>query len=102
MAHFQVKLSGDWKNYDKEEDNILKRAYMTGHKKAKYSLRGNRYEYDFARMKQINVESGKERDIRPPHKMKPPSKPIFPSGPVMVVRVPPHSPGTIIQVPHPD
>merc|ERR1719214_28056 len=101
MAHFQVKLSGDWKNYDKEEDNILKRAYMTGHKKAKYSLRGNHYEYDFGRMKQINVESGKERDIRAPYKMKPPSAPIVPSGPTMVVKVPPGGPGTTITVPHP-
>jgi hypothetical protein len=101
MSHFQVMLGGKWKDYEKEEDNILKRAYMTGHKKAKYSLRGNNYEYDFNRMKQINSESGKERDLRAPHKMKPPSKPIVPSGPTMVVKVPPGSPGTIIQVPHP-
>lgn len=94
-------LGGHWKDYDKEEDNILKRVYMTGHKKAKYSLRGNNYEYDFGRMKQKNVESGKERDIRAPHKMKPPGKPIVPSGPTMVVKVPPGGPGTIIAVPHP-
>lgn len=94
-------LGGKWKDYEKEEDNILKRAYMTGHKQAKYALRGNQYSYDFNRMKQINVESGKERDIRAPHKMKPPSKPIVPSGPTMVVKVPPGGPGTVIQVPHP-
>lgn len=94
-------LGGKWKDYEKEEDNILKRAYMTGHKKAKYSLRGNQYEYDFNRMKQINVESGKERDLRAPYKMKPPSTPIVPSGPTMVVKVPPGGPGTVIQVPHP-
>lgn len=79
----------------------MKRAYMSGHKRAKYTLRGNRYECDFVRMKQKNIESGRERDIRPPHKMKPPSKPLVPSGPVMVVKVPPCSAGKIIQVPHP-
>jgi len=99
--HFQVMLGGNWKDYEKEEDNILKRAYMTGHKKAKYSLRGNNYEYDFQKMKQKNVESGKERDIRAPYGMKAPGKPIVPSGPTMVVKVPPGGPGTVIQVPHP-
>merc|ERR1719359_621804 len=52
-------------------------------------------------MVQINPESGKERQIRAPHKMKPPSKPIVPSGPTMVVKVPPGGPGTQIAVPHP-
>merc|ERR1719453_758445 len=52
-------------------------------------------------MKQIAVESGKERDIRAPYKMKPPKKPIVPAGPTMVVKVPPGGPGSIIQVPHP-
>lgn len=95
-------LGGHWKDYEKEEDNVLKRAYMTGHNKAKYSIRGGQaYEYDFGRMKQKNVESGKERDIRAPYGMKPPGKPIVPSGPTMVVKVPPGGPGTVIQVPHP-
>merc|ERR1719235_3138244 len=52
-------------------------------------------------MVQINPESGKERQIRAPHKMKPPSAPIVPSGPTMVVKVPPGGPGTQITVPHP-
>lgn len=101
MSHFQVMLDGKWTTYEKTEDGILKRAYMSGHKKAKYNLRGSRYEYDFIRMKQRNLESAKERDIRPPYKMKPPSKPLIPSGPTMIVKVPPRSSGTLIQVPHP-
>lgn len=96
-----MMLGGHWKDYEKEEDNILKRAYMTGHKKAKYAIRGNQYEYDFNKMVQINPESGKERQIRAPHKMKPPSKPIVPSGPTMVVKVAPGTPGTQMTVPHP-
>jgi hypothetical protein len=99
--NFQVMLQGKWNNYEKTEDSILKRAYMSGHKKAKYTLRGTRYEYDFIRMKQKNLESARERDIRPPHKLKPPSKPVVPSGPTMIVKIPPHAAGSVIQVPHP-
>lgn len=104
MANFQVMLGGHWKDYDKEEDGILKRAYMTGAKKAKYSVRGGQmYEYDFDKMKQKNMESGKEREIRAPPKLtaKRPKSKIVPDGPTMVVKVPPGGPGTVIQVPHP-
>merc|ERR1719265_3087028 len=52
-------------------------------------------------MKQTNLSSGMERDIRPPYKMKPPGKPIVPAGPTMVVTVPPGGAGQTIQVPHP-
>jgi len=30
MAHFQVKLGGEWKDYSSTEDKILKRAFMAG------------------------------------------------------------------------
>merc|ERR1719454_1326123 len=52
-------------------------------------------------MVQINRDSGKERKIRQPKKWKQPSKPLVPPGPTTVVTVPPGSPGTTIQVPHP-
>merc|ERR1719460_3570833 len=52
-------------------------------------------------MVQINRDSGKERKIRQPMKWKQPAKPLVPSGPTTVVTVPPGSPGTTIQVPHP-
>merc|ERR1719486_466233 len=52
-------------------------------------------------MVQINRDSGKERKIRQPMKWKAPSKPLVPAGPTTVVNVPPGSPGTTIQVPHP-
>lgn len=94
-------LEGKWTNYERAEDGILKRAYMSGHKKAKYTLRGKRYECDFIGMKQKNLETARERDIRPPPKLKPPSKPLVPSGPTLMVKVPPHTPGTLIQIPHP-
>merc|ERR1719199_1089293 len=52
-------------------------------------------------MVQINRDSGKERKIRQPMKWKQPAKPLVPAGPTTVVNVPPGSPGTTIQVPHP-
>lgn len=109
MAKFQIQLSGKWEDYGAEEDKILKRAFLAGFPKAKFHLRGQDYQYDFARMKQINAGTGRERDIRPPHRMKQPSAPIVPPGPAMVVVVPqnpqpvmmvnnPQAPGEQIQV----
>jgi len=101
MAKFQVKLGGEFKDYSNDEDKILKRAYMAGFRTAKFRLRGQSYIYDFGKMKQVNSESGKERSIRQPRKWKAPSKPLVPAGPTTVITVPPGSPGTTIQVPHP-
>jgi len=98
---FQVKLSGDWASYSAEEDKILKRAYLAGFPNARYSLRGHQYETDFGKMKQKNLGTGKERQIRPPHKWKAPSAPITKPGPTTCITVPPGSPGTTIQVPNP-
>merc|ERR1719326_598550 len=52
-------------------------------------------------MMQLNTDSGKERKIRQPLKWKAPAKPLVPPGPTTVINVPPGSPGTTIQVPHP-
>lgn len=100
-THFQVKLSGDWKDYSQSEDRILKRAFLAGFPNARYSLRGSQYECDFAKMTQKNVTSSKVREIRPPHKWTAPPKPICKAGPTTCVRVPKGSPGTVIHVPHP-
>lgn len=101
MAVFQVKLGGDWKDYAKDEDKILKRAYLAGFPNAKYALRGQHYEADFKKMQQKNMDSGKSREIRAPHKWKPPSAPITKAGPTFCITVPPGAPGKTIQVPHP-
>merc|ERR550537_818107 len=52
-------------------------------------------------MVQINTDTRKERQIRAPRNWKAPSKPLVPAGPTTVITVPPGSPGTTIQVPHP-
>merc|ERR1712097_209963 len=57
--------------------------------------------YDFRRMVQINTNTRKERQIRAPRSWKAPAKPLVPAGPTTVINVPPGSPGTTIQVPHP-
>merc|ERR1719159_618218 len=52
-------------------------------------------------MTQKNLATGKERDIRPPHKLKPPSSPVTSPGPTICVKVPHGTQGTTIAVPHP-
>lgn len=100
-AKFQVQLSGVWTDYKDDEDKILKRAYLAGFPNAKYTLRGQQYAVDFKNLQQKNVKSNKERPIRPPHKWKAPPAPITEPGPTTCIKVPPGSPGTTIQVPHP-
>jgi len=101
MAKFQVKLGRDWQDYSKEEDKILKRAFMAGFPTAKFHLRGQNYEYNFKNMSQKNKDSGKERDIRAPNKWKQPKKPLVEQGPTTVITVPAGTAGTTIQVPYP-
>mmetsp|Transcript_22170 Transcript_22170/g.63562 ORF Transcript_22170/g.63562 Transcript_22170/m.63562 type:complete len:252 (+) Transcript_22170:57-812(+) len=98
---FQIKLSGEWKDYEADEDKILKRAFLGGYPNASYRLRGNHYLVDFKNMKQVNKATGKGRDIRPPYRWTPPAAPVVPKGPTTCVTVPPGAPGTVIQVPHP-
>lgn len=99
---FQVKLSGEWSNYSAAEDKILKRAYLAGFPNAKYALRGQNYETNFEKMKQKNLQTTKERDIRPPFKWKAPAAPVLQqTGPTFCITVPPGTPGTTIQVPNP-
>jgi len=100
-AQFQVKLSGDWKNYSKDEDRVLKRAFLAGFNNARYALRGHRYECNFAKMTQKNVGTGKVREMRAPHKWTAPPAPVCKPGPTMCVRVPEGAPGTTVHVPHP-
>mmetsp|Transcript_88099 Transcript_88099/g.139207 ORF Transcript_88099/g.139207 Transcript_88099/m.139207 type:complete len:296 (+) Transcript_88099:68-955(+) len=100
---FQIKLGNEWKDYSKQEDCILKRAYLIGQPNVKFNLRGQRYTYDFREMKQLNVDTGKHREIRPPHVgVKPPKKPLLPTGPMVVLKVESHMPGKMIIVPDPN
>jgi len=102
VPSFQVKLSGDWQNYSAEEDKILKRAFLSGSKNTRFSLRGQHYETSFESMKQKNTATGKLRDIRPPHKWKAPAAPLIEKpGPTFCISVPPGAAGTTIQVPNP-
>jgi len=74
---------------------------MAGFPNAKFSLRGQNYEYDFKKMVQLNKGTGKSRTIRAPNKWKAPAKPLVPPGKTTVVNVPRGAPGTTIQVPYP-
>jgi len=101
-SKFQITLSGEWKDYDDVEDMALKRAFLVGQPNVRFTLRGQQYEYNFKDMKQINEGSGKSRDIRPPHRMKPPAAPLLPLGPMVVITVRQESPGTTITISDPN
>lgn len=86
-GRFQVKLEGQWKDYGYEEDMLLKRAFLAGFPCASFYLRDQSYEYNFKRMEQKNMGTGKTREIRAPHTWKQPEHKLVASGPTTTVRV---------------
>lgn len=98
---FQVQLKGVWQNCGKEEDLLLRRAFLVGQPNAKCRWRGQDYRYNFKAMTQKNLTTGKERKIRQPPNMSPPSQPLLPPGAVMVVVVP-GGPGSTIEISDPN
>jgi hypothetical protein len=99
---WQIKLDNHWKDYDDQEDHILKRAYLCGQRNCKFHLRGQDYSYDFGKMTQMNLASKKVREIRPPPGFKPPRQALLPSGPMTVITVRTGQPGQCIQIPNPN
>jgi len=99
---FQIKLSGSWQDYDDVEDRVLKRAFLIGQNSARFHLRGNDYEYNFKRMKQKNLKSNQERDIRGPPGLRKPPAPILPPGSTVIISVPEGSAGKTIQIDDPN
>lgn len=99
---FQIKLSGQYQDYDDVEDRVLKRAFLIGQNSARFHLRGQDYEYNFRRMKQKNLKSKQERDIRPPRGLKKPPAPILPPGATVIISVPAGSPGKTIEIDDPN
>lgn len=98
---FQVTLEGLWKDYSKQEDMVLKRAFLIGHPHARYAIRGQNYECNFNSMKQVNLGTGKVREMRPPMGMRPPQEPLLPSGPVVILTVAPGTSGSTIEISDP-
>lgn len=98
-SSFQVQLAGEWKNYSRQEDRVLKTAFYAGQPCAKYRLRGQMYQVSFARpMQQRNLTTGRARAIRPPHKARAPATPLVPAGPTRFVTVPKGHEGTTLHV----
>merc|ERR1712232_224480 len=90
-------------DYEDQEDRILKRAWLVGQKNARFSLRGQHYEYNFEDMIQRNLRTHREREIRPPLSgPKPPKNPLLPAGPTTIITVGPGQPGQMITVPDPN
>jgi len=99
---FQIKLSGQWQDYDDIEDRVLKRAFLIGQNSARFHLRGQDYEYKFRRMKQKNIKSSQQRDIRPPRGLTKPPSPILPPGSTVIISVPEGSAGKTIEIDDPN
>lgn len=99
---FQIKLSGEFKDYEPEEDAVLKKAYLVGQKNCKFQLRGQSYEYSFVNMTQSNLGTKKVRDIRPPRNMPQPSAPLLPAGPMVVITVKKGQAGKEIEIDDPN
>merc|ERR1740121_3419398 len=101
-GRFQIKLSGDFKDYEPEEDAVLKKAYLVGQKNCKFQLRGQSYEYSFANMTQTNLGTKKVREIRPPRNMPQPSAPLLPAGAMVVITVKKGQAGKEIEIDDPN
>jgi len=101
-GRFQIKLSGDFKDYEPEEDAVLKKAYLVGQKNCRFQLRGQSYEYSFQNMTQTNLGTKKVRDIRPPMNMPQPSAPLLPAGPMVVITVRKGQAGKEIEIDDPN
>merc|ERR1711959_429167 len=65
-------------------------------------LRGQRYEYNFEKMRQKNLNTKKERSIRAPPGLRPPKHALLPTGPMTVVTVADGQQGEVMTVPDPN
>jgi len=99
---WQIKLEGQWHDYDEQEDRILKRAWLVGQKNVRFQLRGQSYEYSFERMRQKNLNTKKERSIRPPPGLRQPKHALLPSGPMTVITVADGQQGNVMNVSDPN
>jgi hypothetical protein len=81
MANFQIKLGNEWKDFSSDDDKQLKNSYLSGTPSVVIALRGQRYEYNFEKMTQHNLSTGKTRQIRPPRKSTTEIVRPFPGGP---------------------
>jgi len=102
MKGEQIKLHGQWQDYDDQEDRILKRAYLVGQPNVRFHLRGQDYEYSFKTMRQKNLKTDKERNIRPPPGPRPPKQALLPTGPMVITTVGAGQSGQMITVPCPN
>merc|ERR1711904_203645 len=89
-------------DYDEHEDRILKRAWLVGQKNVRFQLRGQRYEYNFERMRQKNLNTKKERSIRAPPGPRPPKHALLHTGPMTVVTVADGQQGRTVTMPDPN
>merc|ERR1712072_886337 len=75
---------------------------ILGQPNARFHLRGQDYEYSFRKMRQNNLKTHKEREIRPPPGPRPPKHALLPTGPMVIITVGTGQAGQMIAVPDPN
>jgi hypothetical protein len=61
---WQTVLAGRWRDFDDATQDVLETAHKAGKRVHSFVARGFRYEFNFERMVQINVNTGRERPAR--------------------------------------
>lgn len=63
-ATWQTVLAGRWRDFDPSSQDAFEAAMQSGQDIYKFSARGFPYHLDFRRMLQINLSTGREREVR--------------------------------------
>jgi len=61
---WQTVLAGRWRDFDDATQDVLETAHKAGKRVHSFVARGFRYEFNFERMVQININTGRERPAR--------------------------------------
>merc|ERR1712048_1298812 len=61
---WQTVLAGRWRDFEDEIQVVLEAANQAGQRVHRFSARGFHYEFDFERMVQVNLDTGRERPAR--------------------------------------
>lgn len=63
-ASWQTVLAGQWRDFEAREQELFEAARRTGKPELRFQARGWAYRLDLARMVQVNLSTGRERQVR--------------------------------------
>merc|ERR1712110_932967 len=61
---WQTTLAGKWRDFDESTQAALEAAHKAGKRVYCFQARGFQYKFDFERMVQLNIDTGRERPAR--------------------------------------